>query len=66
MTVNIPEEAFLPFEPAVSIEIPLGNVQKIVVAVEEPDYPDYPCLDDPDGVHHVGCGCEFNDDGGEA
>jgi hypothetical protein len=27
---------------------------------EDPDdgYPDYPCPDDPDGLHHPGCGCE--------
>lgn len=23
------------------------------------DFPEYPCPDDPDGQHHVGCGCEF-------
>jgi len=26
------------------------------------EYPSYPCPDDPDGQHHVGCGCEFYDD----
>lgn len=28
-------------------------------------YPAYPCPDDPDGLHHVGCGCSFYGDPGE-
>lgn len=23
------------------------------------EFPAYPCPDDPDGLHHVGCGCDF-------
>lgn len=26
------------------------------------DYPPQPCPDDPDGLHHIGCGCEWGDD----
>jgi hypothetical protein len=25
------------------------------------DFPSYPCPDDPDGLHHIGCGCSFED-----
>lgn len=25
------------------------------------DYPAYPCDHDPDGMHHIGCGCSFDD-----
>lgn len=23
------------------------------------EWPDYPCPKDPDGIHHIGCGCDF-------
>lgn len=25
----------------------------------DPDYPDQPCPEDPDGLHFPGCGCPF-------
>ena len=25
----------------------------------EPEHPEYPCPNDPDGLHSVGCGCDF-------
>jgi hypothetical protein len=28
--------------------------------------PDYPCPDDPDGLHHAGCGCEHYGDDADA
>lgn len=37
MTVDIPEGAFLPFEPSVDITIPLDRTVPIVVSIEEPD-----------------------------
>lgn len=37
MTVDMPEEAFLPLEPLVDIVIPLDRTMPVSVTVEEPD-----------------------------
>lgn len=26
---------------------------------DDAEWPDYPCPQDPEGVHHIGCGCDF-------
>ena len=35
-----------------------AKVLRSVVQEGSEDYPDYACPDDPDGLHHIGCGCE--------
>jgi hypothetical protein len=42
LTVNLPEEAFLPLEPAVEIDIPIDRTEAIGVEVEGPDAPEEP------------------------
>lgn len=35
------------------------RVLRPVAQEEGYDYPDYPCPEDPDGLHYIGCGCEW-------
>ena len=52
-----------PTELAVEIRVTQATrdvkVLRPVAQEEGDDYPGYPCPEDPDGLHHIGCGCEW-------
>ena len=34
------------------------GLDRRIIGNYDDEFPSYPCPDDPDGLHHIGCGCD--------